>query len=151
MNARLQLTGNGKLNIADGNLWTVPILAQLGKLLDITFLSRLSGGRLSGLGRISALDADLEFKGDRVAVPRFSTDGTILSLQGQGDYWWPTGKVDFSVKGETLSGVNVLWVALKPLSWVFDARLTGTLDKHDWRMASGLRRVLTGENPDRSE
>jgi len=142
----LQLTGSGRLVLSEGNLWNVPFLYQLGQVLDLTLISRLSAGRASGLGRISMLEADLDFKGQKLVVPTLSTDGSLFSLAGQGEYRWSTKELNFKVKGETLKKVGLLRLALKPLSWVFDARLTGTVNDHKWALKTPLQRVFSGKD-----
>ena len=51
-----------------------------------------------------------------------------------------------NVKGETLRQLGVLSLALLPLSWVFDAELTGTLESHQWHMKTALQRAFTGKD-----
>lgn len=130
----LQLSGNGRIRISESNLWSIPIFAQLGQLV-----------RMSSLGRISAIEADLNFNGERVVVPALSTNGTIISLSGNGEYSWQSGKLNFRIHGEPLKGVRPLSLVLRPLSWVFDAHLSGTLEDHRWRMISVLEKALSGK------
>jgi len=130
----LQLSGNGRIRISESNLWSIPMFAKLGKLV-----------RMSSLGQISTLKADLDFNGERVVVPALSTDGTIISLSGNGAYSWQSGNLNFRVHGETLKKVNALSLVLRPLSWVFDAQLSGTMEDHRWRMISVLERALSGK------
>jgi len=128
----LQLNGNGYLRLSEGNIWAVPFFDQLGQLLKV-----------SGLERISTLDADLDFRGERVVVPTLKTNGTIIALEGRGEYSWTTEALAFRVWGETLRKIPVLSFALKPMSWVFDAELTGTVKDHRWRLRNALDRVLS--------
>ena len=130
----LQLSGNGTVKITEGNIWQVPVFDQLGKLLKI-----------SSLGRISGLDADLDFKGDRAVVPRLTTDGTIVSLNGQGEYSWRSQRLHFRVHGEALKRLGRWKLPFKPLSWLLDAELTGTLQDHRWRLIGAFDRVLSGD------
>jgi len=139
-----QLNGNGGLRISEGNLWSVPVFSQLGKLLDLTMLNRLSKGRMSSLGRITLLDADLDFRGERVVVPALRTNGTLISLQGYGEYSWRTEQLNFRVRGEALRKIKLLSFALKPLSRVFNAELTGTPQEHKWRLINVLEQVFSG-------
>jgi hypothetical protein len=142
----LQLMGNGRLSITESDLWRVPLLTGLGRLLDMTMLNRLTGGRLSSLGTITRLDADLDFNGDRLLVPNLKTDGTIVSLRGSGEYSWESSRLFFQVTGHTLSKVGILSFALRPLSWVFNAELTGTTDDYKWRMVTAFEKALSGDS-----
>jgi hypothetical protein len=134
----LQLDGSGTVAVAEADLWNVPILAELGRLLDVPLLARLTGGRISGLGRISELRADLDFRGTQVRVPHVSTNGTIISLRGQGEYSWQTRGLDFHIEGVPLKQVSVLRWFLRPLSMVFGADLGGTLDRYRWQLSTPL-------------
>jgi hypothetical protein len=142
----LQLTGTGQVNIREGDLWRVPILSQLGLLLDVPLLDKIFRGKASGLGRISALRADLMFDGERISVPNLVTDGTVISLSGSGEYSWDTERIEFEVVGETFRKLPVVSFFSKTFSWVFNARLTGTRSDYKWRLNNMLRRALTGED-----
>ena len=80
--------GNGHLAVRNAELWEVPLFTKLGQLLEVTTFSWLRQKQDNGLGKITKLDADLEFLGTRLAVPQFSTNGTIIALSGQGEYSW---------------------------------------------------------------
>ncbi len=141
----LLLTGNGKVHLSEADLWRVPVFNQLGKLLDVPMLSRLTKGKVSNLGSITEIDAALDFKGDRVVIPKLRTNGTIVSLSGHGEYALQNRRIHLRVKGETLRQIRLLSLAFKPLSWIFDAELNGTIDDHKWRLISGLERFLSGK------
>ncbi|HQL08949.1 MAG TPA: hypothetical protein PLE35_05060, partial [Lentisphaeria bacterium] len=106
-------------------------------------LSWLTQRRLAGLGRISSLDADLEFLGQRLVVPTLSTNGTIIALNGSGEYNWDTDKMYFQVSGEALKEVSILSMVLKPLTWAFHAELTGTRAKNEWTLRTALRKIFS--------
>ena len=141
----VQLAGTGQATITEGDLWRVPILSQLGGLIDVPLLHRLSRGGTAGLGKITALRADLIFDGERVSVPSLFTDGTVVSLSGSGEYSWRTGRLEFDVVGETFRRFAVVSLVTRPLSWVFSAQLTGTRDDYKWQLNNALKRALVGE------
>ncbi len=141
----LQLMGGSRLNITEGDLWRVPVLSQLGELLDLPLLHRLSKGGTMGLGRISALRADLNFNGEQVLVPNLVTDGTVISLSGSGEYSWRTDRLEFDVAGEAFRDMSLISWVTSPLSWVFNARLSGTSKDYKWRMNNALKRAILGE------
>jgi len=141
----LQVYGDGVLSITEADLWRVPLFDPLARLLDVSFLSRLTGGRASGLGRITRLDADLAFTGDRVAVRSLTTDGTILSLRGAGEYCWETDRIALAVSGQALDNAGLVGWIFRPLSWAFfNAELSGTSKDHRWRLSTALNRALPG-------
>lgn len=133
--APLRIRGESQVAIRDGQLWDTPVLEGLGNTIGI-----------KSMGRISSLDADLEFEGDKVVVPHFATNGTILALNGSGDYAWDTQAISLKVYGQALKSTSLIPLVLKPLSWFFEAELTGTRQEHKWRLLGPLRRMIPGED-----
>ena len=135
----LHMEGGGHVAIRQGDLWNVPLLKQLIEVLPGGDSSR------STLGRISQLDADVEFLGNRLAINDVYTDGTIMSLRAKGEYYFEDQRLRIMVNGVPLQEVGILSLALRPLTWAFQAERDGTLDKWDdskWRMKSGLLQLL---------
>ncbi|MBR4369715.1 MAG: hypothetical protein IKS92_01610, partial [Victivallales bacterium] len=135
----LHMEGGGHVAIRQGDLWNVPLLAQLIEVLPGGNSSR------STLGRISQLDADVEFLGNRLAINDVYTDGTIMSLRAKGEYYFEDQRLKIAVNGVPLQEVGILSLALRPLTWAFQAERDGTLDKWDdskWRLKSGLLQLL---------
>ncbi len=135
----LHMEGGGHVAIRQADLWNVPLLKQLSEVLP--------GGNGSGstLGRISQLDANVEFLGNRLAVTDVYTDGTIMSLRAKADYSFEDQRVKLQVNGVPLQEVGILSLALRPLTWAFQAERDGTLDAWDesrWKMKSGLSQLL---------
>ena len=107
----------------------------------------LPGGNGSGstLGRISQLDANVEFLGDRLAVTDIYTDGTIMALRAKADYSFEDQRIKIQVNGVPLQEVGILSLALRPLTWAFQAEREATLDTWEssrWKMKSGLMQLL---------
>jgi hypothetical protein len=141
----LQVYGDGNLSLQQADLWRVPFFDQLGRVLDVTFLNRLTGGKASSLGRVTRLDADLGFAGDRVVVRSLATDGTIISLRGHGQYCWETDAIHLSVNGQALDSAGLVGLIFRPLSWAFfNAELTGTARDSKWRLTTALSKALPG-------
>lgn len=129
----INIRGDGMLVIREGRLWEAPIVKQLGGVVG-----------LGNLGRISELQADLVFDGNTLVVPRFNTDGTILSLEGDGAYDWSDQSLNFNVKGRALKTTGVIGRVFTPLTWLFEARLQGTIGEPNWVPMSRLRNLLPG-------
>lgn len=121
LDSSLNLTGKSKVTVKDGKFWEAPILKNLG---DAVGLPRL--------GRISTLEAELDFYGDRVEIPSLRTDGTIFSLEGQGKYNWDTQYINFLVRGRALQKTAFIGIFLRPLSWLFEAKLEGKMPEAEW-------------------
>ena len=135
----LHMEGGGHVAIREGDLCKLPLLKQLNEVLPGGNASR------STLGRISQLDADVEFLGNRLAINDVYTDGTIMSLRAKADYSFEDQRVKILVNGVPLQEVGILSLALRPLTWAFQAERDGTLDNWDdskWRLKSGLLQLL---------
>ena len=118
---------------------------NLASILSLGALQVFSRDKVSELGNISRLDADFVLQGNRLLVNHFDTDGTIISLRGSGEYAWFEDQLDFTVKGVALKNVNLLSFMLKPLSWAFDAELTGSLKKPEWKIRSALNKMFENQ------
>jgi hypothetical protein len=128
-----RITGEGKVQVRGGELWDLPVLQQLGATIG-----------WGSLGRISDLNADLKFEGNHVVVHNLVTNGTILALSGQGTYAWDK-TLAFRIYGQALKATGLVPFLTQPLSWLFEAELTGTLDKYQWKLLGPLRRILPGD------
>ncbi len=128
-----RINGTGDFSIRDGTIWDAPILQNLGEKVGF-----------GSLGRISSLDATLLFDGDTLKVPELGTDGTLLALTGSGEYAWSNRSLDFRIYGQALKRTSLVPLLLKPLSWFFEAELTGTIDDYEWKLLGPLRRMLPG-------
>ncbi len=141
----IYLEGDGHLTLREADLWRVPLMGSLSAILSLGTMNIFSREAGSNLGTISEMKADLNFKGTRVIVPNFETNGTFISLSGSGEYSWLSDNLHFSVQGHALRNVNILSFMLKPLSWAFDAELQGTSKKPEWKIRNPFSRVFSTE------
>ncbi|MDT8389546.1 MAG: hypothetical protein RRC34_03455 [Lentisphaeria bacterium] len=132
------LTGDGKIKIRDGEFNNTFLVQKLVSLIG-----------LGKVGLITACDAELEFCGDYLKVGRLATDGTIVALKGEGTYHWAAKDdqgLNFTVSGEVLKAISLVPLLTKPLSWFFEAQLTGSVHDPVWKMRSPLRMFTPGDN-----
>ncbi|MFA6929657.1 MAG: hypothetical protein WCT05_04970 [Lentisphaeria bacterium] len=141
----LYLEGNGHFSLREADLWQVPLMGNLASLLSLGSFNIFSKDKVSGLGNISKLEADFALQGNRLLVNHFNTNGTIIALNGNGEYSWEKDHLHFTVKGEALKNINILSFMLKPLSWAFDAELTGSIKKPEWKIRSALNKMFETE------
>lgn len=140
----LHLEGTGHLELKEGNLWKIPVFYGLGKLLSFpSLLFWKKKDNANSLGLISELHADFDFQGDRVVFREMTTNGTIISLKGNGEYSWNDNHIHFLISGDALKDINILNIMLKPLTWSFDAELTGNVPDMKWKLRSPLRKIFT--------
>ncbi len=131
----LQLHGNARVEIQEADLWRVPILSSLGKILFT-----------SDLGRISKLSADVTLNGERVVVPHFVTDGTLISLSGNGTYHLDTRHMRFNLTGEFIRSSSIFRWLLSPVAWLINAELSGTPENFSWRTTT-MRKIFSSNQP----
>ena len=140
-----QLDGVGHISLAKSDIWRVPGLNALGKALDFTNGTILRNGKSSNLGKISNAEANVTFLGTRLVVNDFKTDGTLLTLQGQGQYLWDQDCVDFTVESRLLRKINILSLIFRPLTGSIYAQLKGPRKDAKWEISSFLSKLLGGE------
>lgn len=131
----LQLHGNARIEVQEADLWRVPILSSLGKILFT-----------SDLGRISKLSADVTLNGERVVVPHFVTDGTLISLSGNGTYHLDTRHMRFNLTGEFIRSSSIFRWLLSPVAWLINAELSGTPENFSWRTTT-MRKIFSSNQP----
>lgn len=129
-----QITGNGNLHINATNLWNIPLFTSLAKAID----------KNSILGVISELDADFQFHGQKIDI-NFGTNGTLIALNGIGDYYIDTNKIALRVTGAPLKDWRLFSWLLEPLSWLFEIELHGTPKDYKWYFVRGYKGWFSGK------
>ena len=144
-NVPRQLDGVGHISLTESDIWRVPGLNALGKALDFTNGNIFRNGKTSNLGKISNAEASVTFLGTRLMVNEFKTDGTLLTLQGHGQYLWDQDYVDFTVDSRLLHKINILSLIFRPLTGSFFAQLKGPRKEAKWEIGSFLSKLIGGE------
>jgi len=127
-NDNLLMTGSGNVKVRDSNLWEVPIINEFGKLT-----SQWIGDRW---GVISDLDADFEFRKDHLYSENIQTNGNVIALRSEGEYYWSTGNFDFLIHAEILKSVlpfKIISKMLDPISGLLESRVTRGNGKIKWK------------------
>lgn len=138
----LHVEGSGKLNLYDMDLWRVPTLTTLGKIIAGGTFNFFSKDKIASLGKISTLDTNFECHGNSIVFRDIRTDGSFIALNGNGEYRLDTNQMYFEVSGKLLKSVSIISWLLRPISWAFNAELTGTPQDHEWRLRSALRKLF---------
>ncbi|MBP5640199.1 MAG: hypothetical protein J6X55_12015 [Victivallales bacterium] len=138
----LHLNGQGNVKITEGELWNVPILSKLGKIIASASLGKVS----STLGQISEAEAKFDFNGVNVSVSQIHTNGTIISLNGNGEYRWiddvNNGLLHFWINVVPVKDVKLLSFLLSPLTGMFQAELMGTLKENTWKIRTFIDKIF---------
>ncbi|MBP5300732.1 MAG: hypothetical protein J6Y80_04940 [Victivallales bacterium] len=137
----IHVEGNGQISIHDADLWHVPLLTSLGKILSVGTFNIFSRKKSSRLGTISKLKATVECQGKRIYIPEIKTDGTVVALSGSGEYDLEEKQMDFLISGHFLKNLSIINWLLRPLSWAFKAELVGKPSDYEWHLRSGWRKL----------
>ena len=142
----LHMEGTGHISIHDADLWHVPLLTSLGRLLSVGTFNLFSRKKTSRLGTISKLKATIECQGKRIFFPEIKTDGTVVALSGSGEYDLEEKQMDFLISGHFLKNLSIINWLLRPLSWAFKAELVGKPSDYNWHLRSGWRKLEDKDN-----
>ena len=137
--------GLGHISIKDSDIWRVPVINGLGRTLNFAAGSLFRKENAVNIGKISRADANVAFAGTRLMITDFRTDGTLLALQGSGQYLLDEDAVDFTVNSKILRKINVISLLFRPLTGSFYATLKGPRREAKWKVSTFLGRMLTGE------
>jgi hypothetical protein len=121
--------GRGSVRVRDGQVFSLPIFGGLSSTM-----AKIIPG-LDFVMRQSDAKADFVVRDGKVIAEKVEITGDVLSLTGRGEYTLD-GRLDFNVrvtlmKEHTLIG-SLLRGITKPISWLFEFRLRGTMDKPEW-------------------
>lgn len=120
--------GSGDLKIIDIDLWSIPVLSSLQSLIDESW-------SLNKFGKITSLESKFTIDNDHIHTDSIETNGNIFSLTGKGDYYWESTKHSFTVQVKVLKNAlpfKLVSFAFSPLSWFFEAQLTGDKNSSKW-------------------
>ncbi|MCQ2396772.1 MAG: hypothetical protein MJ106_03630 [Lentisphaeria bacterium] len=138
----LHLEGDGKAHIYEADLWRIPTLTTLGKILAGGTFNLFSRKSIASLGQITDLKTNFECHGTHVDFQNIRTDGSFIALKGAGQYYLEENALDFQISGQLLKSVSIISLLLRPISWAFDAQLTGTPQDYKWRLRSPIRKLF---------
>jgi hypothetical protein len=138
----IYLEGDGKLHLYDMDLWRIPTLTTLGRILSRGTFKFFSKDRIASLGKISTLDADFQCHDATISFENIRTDGSFIALAGEGVFRLDNKQMDFQISSQLLKSVSLISWVLRPISWVFEAQLTGTPKDHHWEIRTPLRKLF---------
>jgi hypothetical protein len=123
------IKGRGSVRIRDGQVFSLPVFGGLSSMM-----ARIIPG-LDFVMRQSDAKAEFVIGDGKVTAEKVEISGEVLSLTGRGEYAFD-GRLDFHVrvtlmKEHSLVG-NLLRRLTSPISWLFEFRLRGTIDKPEW-------------------
>ena len=120
---QLQMNGAADLQVKGDDLWSVPVLGDLLKILGKAW-------NTSSLGSITELDGSFRLREGELFTDSLKSDGGVVALNANGSYYWNTNEFDFRVRAELLKGTlpfGTLSTVLSPISWILERRIHGRL------------------------
>lgn len=118
----LLINGKGELRLFGKELWNIPILNDFLKYIT---------GAWSILGDepgITEISSDILFKGEKAVISDVRANGSIVSIDADGEFSWNTGMYDITVQGILLKSAlpfNAASTVLKPISWMLKKNFKG--------------------------
>jgi hypothetical protein len=115
------MRGRGKLEVANGNVFAIPIFGPLSGILN-----HIVPG--SGYSIAHEATAALKIENGIIHTDDFEAAGALFSMLGHGDIHFLDDKLDFNLR-LNMKGPGVL---LTPMYKLFEYAGTGSLKKPDW-------------------
>lgn len=124
------ISGNGRVNINNGKVFSLPVFGGLSELMK-----KIIPG-LDFVLRQSDLKSDYVIANGKIHSDKILIEGDILSLNGSGDYYMDSKKLDYGVqlkllKAHTVAG-KLMRVITYPISKLFEFRLRGDINNPRW-------------------
>ena len=124
----LLLFGKGSADIAGEDMWHIPVLGELLKILGKAWHTQ-------ALGTITKFDMAFSLEGTTFRIDRGSSNGSVVAIRTDGSYDWATKDVDFRIRSELLKGTlpfAAMSKVLSPVSWILQKRIRGKGDELKW-------------------
>jgi len=141
-NDNIFIDGNAKAWIRNADLWDVPIINAFGNLTK-KWIGK-------DWGDLTALDADFVFKKDHLYSDNIRTDGTVISLNAEGAYYWENpnnnnqDSFDYTVKAKILDKTFLIkyFMPINPLSWFLETRVYKENGNIKWENAYVVKKFF---------
>ncbi|MBP5182847.1 MAG: hypothetical protein J6331_07470, partial [Lentisphaeria bacterium] len=124
----LLLFGKGSAAISGEDMWHIPVLGELLKILGKAWHTQ-------ALGTITKFDMAFSLDGTSFRIDRGSSNGSVVAMRTEGSYDWATKAVDFRIRSELLKGTlpfAAMSRVLSPVSWILQKRIHGKGDELKW-------------------
>ncbi len=139
-----RLAGQGRLRIANGRIFQIPLFGGLSELL---------GKIIPGLNMVmrqTDVRARFVIRRGKISAEEVLVEGDVFSLRASGDYHLD-GRLDFKVQVNLLRQHTLVSALVRlatlPISKALEFELTGTLADPSWRLAyipRDLRKIFGG-------
>ncbi len=124
------MQGAGSISISKGEVFSLPIFGGLSK-----FMQKIIPG-LDYVMRQSDAGLDFVIADAKMHTDKIRIDGDVLSLSGNGDYYF-NRDLDFDARVKLLKSqtlvAKIIDVITYPISKLFEFKVDGTLDEPEWK------------------
>ena len=124
----LLLNGSGGFSLTGTNLWTIPILGSLLRLIGKAW-------SLESFGTITKVDGSFALADDKLILKKIRSDGGFVALNANGFYRWQDNFFDVNVRAELLRNAlpfDAMSHILSPVSWILEQKLKGNFNTYQW-------------------
>ena len=124
----LLLNGNGGFSLTGTNLWTIPILGSLLRLIGKAW-------SLNSFGTITKVDGSFTLADDKLVLKKIRSNGGFVALNANGFYRWQDNFFDVNVRAELLRNAlpfDAMSHILSPVSWILEQKLKGNFNTYQW-------------------
>ncbi len=133
------MEGSGHVSVDKGEVFSLPIFGGLSR-----FMTKAIPG-LDFVLRQSDASADFVVGNGKVTTDKLHIDGDVLSLTGDGSYYFDK-KLDFEIRVKLLKShtfvAKVIGTITYPISKLFEFKVGGTLDEPEWRPVNFSSEIL---------
>ena len=124
----LLLNGSGGFSLTGTNLWTIPILGSLLRLIGQAW-------SLESFGTITKVDGSFVLADDKLVLKKIRSNGGFVALNANGFYRWQDNFFDVNVRAELLRNAlpfDAMSHILSPVSWILEQKLKGNFNTYQW-------------------
>ncbi|MBQ7402363.1 MAG: hypothetical protein IJW05_02865 [Lentisphaeria bacterium] len=119
---KLMINGAGDLKVEGNDLWNIPLFESFRKMVSDAWPMI---GKSIGITEVSC---KLVYDGDRAVIKDFKSNGTFMSIDTAGEFFWENGEYDFTIRAELLKEALPFQIGatiLKPISWILSKNYKG--------------------------
>lgn len=141
----LLMDGKGEFRVRNSDIWSIPFLQGLTELLGKPWIG-------NNWGKITSVDGEFGLEHNHIHSDSIRTDGSVVALSANGDYYWNTQEYDLNIRAEVLEDAlpfHLVSRILDPLTWFFEARLHGKGKDWKWETISAVKRLFHLEDKEK--
>jgi hypothetical protein len=136
---RLMMNGDGQMSVDNADIWSAPLFGGFIKLIGKVW-------SVGDLGTVTQMKCDFELEDDHFQTDSLQSDGGIIALKGQGEYFWHENNFEFFFQAEVLRNVLPFKMAsylFSPVTWLLTAKVYNKDGKVEWEQVSKIKGLFS--------